>query len=101
MVDTIVEFIAGASPKIRSYVRDENGALVDPSTSIKITVTDPVGTVKVDAQAMTKFATGIYDYYVTTLSSSEKGWWYGEVTVVDSVSGNPVTSKGVVGFELK
>jgi len=45
-----------------SLTRTDTGAPIDPSTSIKITITDPTGTSVVNAVAMTKDSTGQYHY---------------------------------------
>lgn len=55
-------------------VRDLAGALADPSTSMKITVTDPDGTVVVNDLSMTKDSTGQYHYDYTPGSSTVLGW---------------------------
>lgn len=83
-MEVIVKFLAKSTIWVRAFVYDKDGALVDPTTSIKLTLADPDGTVKVNAVGMTSSGeTGIYDYYYTTLSDCAEGWWSGEVWVVD------------------
>ena len=48
-----------------------------------ITITDPDGTVKVDAQAMTKKATGKFEYEYT-IPAGGQGEWTGYVDVKNS-----------------
>jgi len=43
-------------------VKDDNGDYKDPSTSMKITITDKFNVVKVDSVDMTKDSTGKYHY---------------------------------------
>lgn len=65
----------GATIAIWAEVRDWAGALVSPSDGVKLTVTDPKGTVKVDAQAMAESETGKFVYYYNSQASDELGWW--------------------------
>jgi hypothetical protein len=84
-MEVIVKFLAKSTIWIRALVYDKDGVLVDPTTSIKLTLADPAGTVMVNALDMTKDGdnTGIYDYYYTTLVDCVEGWWNGEVWTVD------------------
>jgi len=43
-------------------VKDDDGAYKDPSTSMKITITDKFNVVKIDNAVMTKDAIGKYHY---------------------------------------
>ena len=43
-------------------VKNESGVLVDPATSMKITITDNRNGVEVNDQNMTKDSTGMYHY---------------------------------------
>ena len=54
-------------------VRDADGALADPSTSMKITITDSQKSVKVSNQDMSKDGTGEYHYDFDTSSLSLAG----------------------------
>ena len=54
--------------------RDNDDVLFDP-TSIKVTITDPTGVVKVTEQDMTRDGTGLYSYQYSTLITSELGIW--------------------------
>ncbi|GAH09956.1 unnamed protein product, partial [marine sediment metagenome] len=45
--------------------------------------------------------TGIYEYYYKTTTSSAKGWWRGEVEVIDGDDPNDKTSMGNFSFGIK
>ena len=91
-----VKFISKATVWIRALVYDSDGALADPTTSIKVTVVDSGGTTRVDEQAMAKAATGTYDYYHTLPEGSAEGWWQGEVWTVDGT----YSSSESFGFQV-
>jgi uncharacterized protein YfaS (alpha-2-macroglobulin family) len=62
-------------------VRRATGALVDPDT-IVITIVDPEGTTKIDAQSMMKDGTGEYRYDYLLAVDAEVGKWETEVKAV-------------------
>ena len=108
-IEVISKFIAGATVKVTAYIKDEDGDLVDP-TSVKIIITDPDGTEIIPSEGngdddMTQYEidevpqTGIYEYFYNTTTASTKGWWRGEVVVVDG-DGDDKTSIGTFGFEV-
>ena len=99
-MDVIVKYLAGATIWVRAYIYDSADALVDP-TSVKLTMADAAGATKVNAQAMTKLTTGIYDYYYNTTATSAEGWWNGEVWVVDGSGDTAKTSVGSFGVEVR
>ena len=90
-VKTQVEFIAAATVGVRTWVYDDDDTLSTP-TSITITIKDPDGTAQVSASAMTENATGIYDYFYNTTTSTAKGSWTGFVTVTDGTGDTAKTS---------
>jgi len=102
-MDVITKFINKTTVLIRAYVYDEDGELVDPTTSIKVTINDPAGATKVTAQAMTKNGsnTGVYDYFYDTDADSAEGDWPGEVWVVDGSVPTERVSVGTFSFEVK
>jgi uncharacterized protein YfaS (alpha-2-macroglobulin family) len=105
-MEVIVKFLAKSTIWVRAFVYDKDGALVDPTTSIKLTLADPDGTVKVNALNMTPSEgegeeTGIYDYYYTTLSDCVEGWWSGEVWVVDGSGDGIKNSSGEFSVEVR
>ena len=100
-MEVIVKFLAKSTIWVRAFVYDSAGALVDPTTSIKLTLVDSAAAVKVDALAMTKSTTGIYDYYYTTLVACAEGWWNGEVWVVDGSGETAKTSSGEFSVEVR
>lgn len=107
-IEVITEFIAKTTVRVRAYVKDDKGVLVDASTSIKVIISDPSGTVQIPSEGngdddMTKDGdnTGVYDYYYKTTTSSEKGWWSGQVVVVDGSGALAKTSVGTFNFRIK
>jgi len=87
-MDVIVKFLAKSTIWVRAFVYDSDDALVDPTTSITVTIVDHDGETQVNAEAMTKSTeegeeTGIYDYYYTTEEDCSEGWWNGEVWTID------------------
>ena len=77
------EFLRKATVRILCYVYDDDEALAD-ATSVDISIKDPAGTVVVDEAAMTKTATGTYEYYYITTTSNVEGNYQVEVDVTDS-----------------
>jgi uncharacterized protein YfaS (alpha-2-macroglobulin family) len=57
-------------------VRNAAGTLVDPATSMKITITDNKNGTEVDDQAMTKDETGKYHYDWQTNTITAGGVYY-------------------------
>ena len=58
-----------------AYIKDWEGVYITPDNGVKVTLTDPAGTVKVNAQAMTESAPGKFVYYYTSESADVAGWW--------------------------
>jgi uncharacterized protein YfaS (alpha-2-macroglobulin family) len=101
-MEVIVKYLAKSTIWVRAFVYDKDGALVAPTTSIKLTLVDPAGEVKVNALAMTPSGeTGIYDYYYTTLSDCAEGWWNGEVWTIDGSGDSAKTSSGEFSVEVR
>jgi len=102
-IEIVTKFISPSTVWIRVLVYDpKTGDLVDPTTSIKVTVADKDGTKVVTAQDMTKDGvnTGTYDYYYNLPSSPVEGWYPGEVTVVDGSGDTAKTSVASFGFDV-
>lgn len=76
------EFIRKGTVRIIVYVYDDDEALVD-ATSVDISIIDPDGTIVVDETAMTKTATGTYEYYYTTTTSVDEGNYQIECDITD------------------
>ncbi|MGW8177234.1 MAG: hypothetical protein ACWGQW_00335 [bacterium] len=74
---------------------------VDPTTSIEIAITNPDGTVKQAATAMTKLETGKYVYYHLTSLSDQVGWYPVVVTVQDGAGGGARVTVQNGGFWLE
>ncbi len=94
----VKEFLQGATVRVRAYVHDDDGDLVDPTTSITVDIWDSAGTKQVDGTAMSKVSTGIYEYNYNTTTSSETGNWRGIVWVTDTGS---KVSEGSFGFKVR
>ena len=100
-IEVVTDFIAKDTVWVRAYVKDSDGDLADPTTSIKITITDPDDTDQVSSQDMTKDSTGVYDYYYNTTTSSTTGEWGIEVITIDGEGAGAKTSTGRSAFELE
>ena len=96
MSTTTMRFEFGETIICYATVKDEAGALVDPSTSTKITIKDPSGVAVVTDQAMTRKSLGVYSYDYTPVVGAEVGWYTARVTVVYGTR----TTKQDDGFEL-
>lgn len=81
-IKVVTEFIRKGTVRIIVYVYDDDEALVD-ATSVDVSVVDPDGTVVVDEQAMSKTATGTYEYYYETTISVDEGDYQIECDVTD------------------
>ena len=170
MIEVQIEFIAKTTIRIISYVYDEDDSLVDPTTSIKLTLNDKDGVQKagyISVVASASFTTGlvvtggtsgatglvvskpdgttleiqqvtgvwqsgegitdtgagtstttsallgadmtheavpqtgIYEYFYKTTTLSTKGWWHGEVVVIDGTAPDDYTSLGVFSIRVK
>ena len=74
----------GDTVPIWAEIRDpDTDALTDPSEDVKLTLTDPDGTVKVNNQTMTQSSTGKYVYYWLSTTDDAIGWYKAKVTVQD------------------
>ena len=77
-------FQKGETCPLEIEIRDKDtGALADPATSVKVTVTDSIGTVKVNDLAMTKKSTGIFYYNLQLATADESGEWAARFKVTD------------------
>ena len=105
-LDVQIEFVAKTTVRVRAYVTNDDDALTNPTTSIKVIITDPDGTVQVPSEGngdddMSQVSTGIYEYYYKTTTGSTKGWWQGEVVVIDGTDPDDKTSTGHFSFRIK
>ena len=76
------DFVRKATVRVICYVYDDDEALVD-ATSVSVSIIPPNGTAVVDDQAMTKTATGIYEYFYTTTASVAEGDYQVECDILD------------------
>lgn len=56
-------------------VKTVTGGLTSPSTSMKITITDPVGAIVVNSQPMVKDAEGTYHYDYNPAGNAVSGYY--------------------------
>jgi hypothetical protein len=68
-------FQKGETVTVWAYIKNWAGTFIDPSSGVKITITNPSGTVKVTAQSMTKSEVGKYAYYYNSATDDVSGWW--------------------------
>jgi len=66
-------FIRGETIICSVEIKDSDGTLVDPETSMKITIADSTNGAEVDNQAMSKDSTGKYHYDWTSTSANLMG----------------------------
>jgi hypothetical protein len=84
-IETITRYIARATVRTVVFVRDDDRALVDP-TSIFITWTDPNDLKVVDQENIIssgRLSQGIYEHYYRTTINSPKGYWRGLAEIID------------------
>ena len=67
------DYVRGDNVELTIEVRDKTGALVNADSAPTVTVTDPEGTVKVDAQASTSESTGKYFYDWQSATTDKRG----------------------------
>jgi hypothetical protein len=67
-------FIRGNTIEIWAYFK-RKAVYVSPDQGVTLTVIDPEGTTKVDAQAMTPSETGKFYYHYTPADDAELKWW--------------------------
>ena len=68
-------FQRGETIGLWAYIKDWEGVYTTPDNGVKVTLTDPKGTVKVDNLPMTISAVGKLVYYYLSLVTDEIGWW--------------------------
>ena len=79
-----MKFLAGATIRFHTEIYDIDNILVDPSTFVKITITDPDEGAAVTDGSMSSSTTGIYDYYYTSAADVKYGKWRYVITATDS-----------------
>jgi hypothetical protein len=101
-LDVITKYIARATIRTVVTVRDDNRALVDP-TSIFVTWVDFNGLTVVDQENIIssgRISQGIYEHYYRTTISSPKGYWRGLVEVIDGSGVTAVNSPASFSVEV-
>ncbi len=85
-------YLRGTTVRIKATIRDIDDTLTDPITTT-ITITDPDGTVRVSAVAMTNTggSTGLYHYDWQTVTTEVRGVPMIKVTATTLVSGTTYT----------
>ena len=86
------KFVTGETIDFRIEIRNKEGVLVNPTTSITISIWDSANSLKINVFAMTQDdgLTGKYHYYYTTPATGPTGEW--RVTYT-ATSGSYVTKK--------
>ncbi len=69
---------------IKGTIKDEGGVLVTPTTSTKVTITDPNGTVVVNDSAVTFDAVGTFRYLYTPAASPVIGAYHVRIVGIDA-----------------
>lgn len=77
------DFMREETVEVYVEVRNQADTLVDPDTSITVTILDSANTEIVAATGMTKDDTGKYVYYYTIGAAVAIGWWTALVIVTD------------------
>ncbi len=70
------KWFRGSTPYLKFYVRDADGALVDPATSVKVSITDAHGHDVVTNVSCTNDGVGIYHYASWTVPTTSVGGRY-------------------------
>jgi hypothetical protein len=108
MIEVITRFLNGSTVWVRAYVSDmATGLAPSPDvTSVKITIKNPAGTVKVNDQTMTR-NTGaststatVYDYYYTPVLAGGETSLAGHWPIVVWVTDGSNKSAGEYDFEV-
>lgn len=99
-IKVITEFLNETTVRIVAYVRDEDDALVDP-TSCLIDLYDPDGTAEEEKTAMSKSDTGIYEFFFYTDTDTVTGNWRGVCWSVDGSGATAKYSEASFGFRMK
>jgi len=94
-------FQQGDTVAIWAYFKDWDGNYASPDQGVKVTLTDPDATDKVDDQAMSESETGKFVYYYTTDSDSVLGWWRYKCTGQDGTGASAKYTVSNGSFELK
>lgn len=103
-IKVITEFVNKTTVRVIAYIYDDAGALVDPLNSIKVTITDPDGTPVADGVEIKTtgyVSKGIYEHYQTTTAAYVKGYYKGEIWVIDGEGDGAKTSYGDFSFKVK
>lgn len=90
-----------ASIEIWAYCERPKGTYWSPSGGVKLTITDPEGTVKLDGAAMNPEATGKFLYTYNTPADGVKGWWHGTIIGQDGSGEGARYGRTDFSFELK
>ena len=70
----------------------------DPDSGYpKITITDPTGSIKINAVLMTKKMVGKYEYIYALELTAASGWWTGFIDVMNAA----YPDRKTFGFEVK
>ena len=76
-------FQKGETCPLEIEIRNKDTGALSTPASVKITVTDSTGTVKINDQAMTEKSTGIYYYNLQLATGDESGTWTARFKATD------------------
>ena len=69
-------FQAGETVGIWAHIKDWEGVEQTPDNGVKVTLTDPAGTVKVNNLPMSESSAGELVYYYNSAAGDIKGCWH-------------------------
>jgi len=95
------KFQRGETVPIYAEHKDWDNEYQDPSTSIKVTVTNPKAVVKVTAEAMEKLEKGKYVYYYNSAADDETEDWKYVVISIDGSGDSARTTETHGAFILR
>ncbi|MBA7478992.1 hypothetical protein ES707_14423 [subsurface metagenome] len=106
-IKVITEFIDIATVRVVVYVKNDAGALVEP-TAVKVSIWDPDGGDPVvdgtDIVSTGKVEDGIYEYYYHKDESADAmkaGQWRGKVAVIDGSGTGAIITPGSFSFKVR
>lgn len=79
-------FESGEAVYVRGTTKDEDGILVTPAVSTKITILDPAGTEVTSAQDVTFTSVGVWEYLYTPTGTIVVGAYHARVKAIDVAS---------------
>jgi len=88
-VNDVDKVILTEDYKVTLTIQNSDGSFVNATTTPKITLTNPLGSIRVENWTMSYVRTGVYEYSYTTTSSDVEGIWKSEINL--TVNGEDAT----------